>query len=107
MCFYGVILDESRGETLPFNNLTYVYRISRKVANAVPIFDEMTLDSVIQCGVFCVSNPSCLSAFYAAEDGICLISDVKVDNYFLSPGYQADAEAFGSILYIDLEGWVS
>ena len=102
-----VIPDVSTRGNPPFNNLTYVYRISRKVANTVPIFDETTFDSVIQCGVFCVSNPKCYSAFFSIEEGICMLSEDTLDTYFMSPSYQAWVEDLGSILYIDLDGWVS
>ena len=106
LILYFVRPVSSTRELPPFNNRTYVYRISSKIADLVHIFDKTTLDSVVQCGVFCVSSPICLSAFYAIEERTCMISSDVVDNYFVSPSYQASVEAVGSILYIDLEGWV-
>ena len=106
LILYFVRPVSSTRELPPFNNRTYVYRISSKIADLVHMFDETTLDSLVQCGVFCVSSSICLSAFYATEERMCMVSNDVVDNYFMSPSYQASVEDFGSILYIDLEGWV-
>ena len=91
----------------PFNGKTHVYRINGTEFDYSKVFDSVILDSVIQCGIICVTDMNCLAAIYQLTEKLCMVSSEALDNIYMSPSYQDAVGELGSVLYVDLQGWVS
>ena len=90
----------------PFNDKTHVYYITDYAVDTTNVMDWFSLDSIIQCGVVCVSNVSCVAAYYNPHKRTCMTSSEALNNFYMSPSYQAEVRGDDSVIYLDLEGWV-
>ena len=102
-CFPCIV---SLRSNTPYSGNTYIYIINGSEIDHSNVFNQSYFDSVIQCGVFCVSNVNCAAAFYERLEGTCMTISQSLDNFYMSPSYQDIIGKTGLFLYVDLHGWV-